>query len=144
MTVLLEFLEWSLVFALGRGRTADTQPFYSHPASEQEKERLLLSARLPPQRTRKPCRADPGSSAALLLIAWITLLESVQHSALMTWYVVCIVNEKHRDVPSIGLREDWIGPVPRVLGLCRSSGTCCLRVLQSTVTLRVCSRQWRL
>lgn len=142
--VLLEFLEWSWCLRwaedaqLTRNRSIHTQ------LRSKGKERLLLSARLPPQRTRKPCRADPGSSAALLLIAWITLLESVQHSALMTWYVVCIVNEKHRDVPSIGLREDWIGPVPRVLGLCRSSGTCCLRVLQSTVALRVCSRQWRL
>lgn len=37
MMVLLEFLECSLVFAMDRGRTADTQLFYSHPASEQRK-----------------------------------------------------------------------------------------------------------
>lgn len=52
-------------------------------------------------------------------------MEPVQHSALMTWCVVCIMNEMADDVPSISLIEDWVGPVPGALGLCRSSGTCC-------------------
>ena len=52
-------------------------------------------------------------SAALLLTAWSIILEPVQYSALMTWCVVCIMNEKEDDVPSIGLREYWAGPVPR-------------------------------
>lgn len=129
-------LRWSEDTQLTGNRSIHTQ------LQSKGKERLLLSARHLPQRTGKLCRADPGSSAALLLIAWITLLGPVQHSALMTWYVVCIVNEKHHDVPSIGLREDWVGPVPRALGLCGSSGTCCPCVLQSTVGLTMCIQQW--
>lgn len=107
----------------------DTKPTCDHSIHTQlqrkGKERLLLSARLSPQRIWTPRRADPGSSAPLLLSAWSILLEPVQRSALLTWCVVCTLNAKADDVPSISLRGDWVGPVPRALGLPRSSGTCC-------------------